>query len=330
MTVKLLIYVPNGIPKSKEYIKNFTGNVAFNLPPALSRQESLSVTVDVKPGIRDSNHYEKFSKQIIESNLESYDAVLFLGLRHTSVLHEDHISLIREINPHILITQTYDGCRRNDPADINFSFKECDEEYKEKNATIGWASDSDLNFPEKEKEYLNVLLDHDIYGKSVGEYTEFMDDLRLQLIRLFEESDKPVKIAKLVDGGIEYITKEQLVSGYVGKPYTKTKNIPYTDIVRYHNAADIFIVTHRESLGLVALEVSLAGAVVVCPTGFLSKCRLNSIIHYEWNIESPLPWNTVLSLANPDKIRNKALQNTWDKMARIIAEVLIEEKKGSL
>ena len=94
----------------------------------------------------------------------------------------------------------------------------------------------------------------------------------------------------------------------------------YPDACKEYGKADIFIVTHSESMGLSVLESALSGALVITPKGYIKKELISPLHHIEVN--GKIPWSTVLSELNVKKSVNMAKKYSWRNVAKAIAKDL--------
>ncbi len=75
----------------------------------------------------------------------------------------------------------------------------------------------------------------------------------------------------------------------------------YPKACEEYRKADIFIVTHPESMGLSVLESGAAGALVVAPLNYI-KCSLLKPI-YHISFENYIPWDIIVKMINVKKIQ---------------------------
>lgn len=184
---------------------------------------------------------------------------------------------------------------------------------KEKSVYVGWAADHDLLHPEKEKDILRILIDHSYYGfcqrdKSV----EIVDDV-IQFAKSYKDK---VVIRRFVSEGIETVSLDKEPK----KDVYSRSGLSYLEACEEYRKADIFIVTHPESLGLSVIESAMAGAYVVSPYGHIKKPLLDPLHSYEFT--KKISWDFVLQQLNPELSEHKASWFTWDKIAKKIAETL--------
>lgn len=195
----------------------------------------------------------------------------------------------------------------------NYLFYAIPAPQKEKSVYVGWAADSDLCYPDKEKNTLRILIDHSYYGHCAR-------DLSIEIVEEVIQFAKSYKgkivIRRFVSGGIETIALDKKPK----KDVYNRSGLPYLETCEEYRKADIFIVTHPESLGLSVIESAMAGAYIVAPYNHIKKPLLESLHSYEFT--GKISWELILQQLNPELSRYKASQFTWDKIAKKIAETL--------
>jgi len=92
--------------------------------------------------------------------------------------------------------------------------------------------------------------------------------------------------------------------------------IPYPEICEEYSQTHVFCVTHRESLGLTALETAMCGSMVVSPKGCIPRDRFETIKHVEFS--ESIDWDRIVKMIDSEKSRKTALSNTWKTMAENI------------
>lgn len=318
--MKLLVLCPGDIPKSVSGIRCFTQVLNYYIPNNLKDIADVEV---VNLPLSDNNAV----LSIFESLKPNYDAVLALGLRYFSRIPKHFISVLRS-KVKCPIVQMHDGSRLDlDGVDLTLTFKEVDgispsklEAHRKYNKCVGWAADESVfKCSSENTRELNVLIDHTNYGGGPDYSLEILRDV-FSFVDSGSWKDKfdSVSINRLSSGFVEHLDKLPLELDQ----YDRTKIIPVTELSKHYQKADIFIVTHPESLGLVVLETAMCGALVVCKNGFVSNDRLNTINHHSYT--STIDWNIVLNCLNKEANREKAIANNWKVMARnIINEISI-------
>lgn len=321
--MKILVLCPGNLATSTDNIKCFTDVLSYYLPRSLAAIPGVEIETVVIPG-EDNNELKTVFSTI---NIDGVDAILTLGLRFYSKVSEETTNLLKK-RFNGLLCQVYDGTRLDyDPVDITFTFKDDSvrlEDNKKRldrhnafNSYMGWATDFDLNKPCQDPAVLRILVDHTNYGDNPIDLTKKI----LREIKQFVESDlwkeqyQSVMVRRFDSGQIVDVNFNE--SNIVR--YDRT-SIPFTEITKEHCAAHVFCVTHPESVGLVVLETSAAGALPVVPKGFVPQDRLDTVRHLIW--EDYIDWQQVLNNIDINKSRDVAIKNNWESAAlRVISAI---------
>ena len=325
--MKVLVLCPGNLAKEKESICCYSDVLNYYLPPALSKY----IDCDIKTiSLNHPDNPKQLEDEFNSINFSGYGAILVLGLRFFSNVPSHVIPNIRKRFKG-LICQTHDGSRfNNDGVDITFTTKNEDhkwkntaywENHKKYNHYSGWAADSQLNIPKQDPETLTILIDHTNYGNNPIDSTKevILQVKKLRQSRKWESKFKSINVRRFISGGIENVTFNNLDKI---EKFDRSKVIPITEITKEHNMSHIFMVTHPESVGLVVLETSLAGAFTVSPQGYINSDRLQTVRHYTYKPKTDINWDVVLKSLDPKLSRNIALKNSWDNVAKRIVEKL--------
>ena len=183
------------------------------------------------------------------------------------------------------------------------------------NKYVGWAADSSLFYPEKkEHDQLHIFIDHAAFDVSGSDHSlTIMMNLRQLSARgiLF--------VARtLTDDGLTDVDPENINL----KPY-RSNGVPATEFAAELRQADIFIVTHPESLGLTVLEASMCGALVLTPDRCIAPDRLELV--KQQVITSKIDWAKVLVAIDREANAEKVAGFTWEAVARNIFQLLINK-----
>lgn len=324
--MKILILCPGIIPKNRNEISSFYSLCNYYIPRSLKKISTCDTLAIPEP---EEIFHEDIKRIFATYNFNDYDAIISLGLRYFSIIPANITSILRERYKGI-ICQYYDGARiKKDPVDITFTMKN---DYfsswikhwyvfnKGKNICIGWGADPSLNYPNQESNELRILVDHPNYAKNnlLDKSVEILNSVNtLQKSNLWKNKYKSLKVRRftsneVIDHDFNSTSPEKYIPS----------QIPYKRICVEHCKSHIFLVTHPESLGLVVLETALAGALVVTPKGFISRDRLKTIRHYEY--DKNINWAKVLEMINIKESRSSALKNSWDNVAKNIVDGLIK------
>lgn len=319
--MKLLILCPGKIARSLKEIKCFTDVLNYYLPKSLS---NIADTVIMQIPDVDNAQLKKLFSTV---EVDKYDAIVTLGLRFYSKISKETTALIRDRFSGIFC-QVHDGSRLDhDPVDITFTFKDDDgrlsenvgwhTRHKKFNAYMGWAADPKINTPAQIPTHLRILVDHTNYGDNEVDVTEeVLTQIKKFIVsEIWKTTYRSVSVRRFDSGKVVDVDFNNLKV----KRYDRTA-IPFSEITKEHCAADIFCVTHPESVGLVVLETSMAGALPLVPEGFIPKDRLKTIRHLEW--VDTIDWRKVLARLDVKSSRTAALSNTWEAMAKRICDAL--------
>lgn len=180
---------------------------------------------------------------------------------------------------------------------------------KEKSVYVGWAADPFLCYPDKRKGILRILIDHSYYGKSD---TDLSVEIVRDVLQFAQSCDEEVIVRRFISGGAETIALNETPK----KDVYSRGGLSYLKACEEYRKADIFIVTHPESLGLSVIESARAGALIVIPRGYIKPSLIKSLNVYEFT--EKISWGQVLSQLNPELSEQNAAEFTWDKIAKKI------------
>jgi hypothetical protein len=325
--MKLLILCPGKLPESIEEIRCFTDVLNYYLPTTLAR--NIDSDILRIPADNTDDHVEELSELFRTIEVDQYAAILTLGLRFYSKIPREVTELLRS-RFNGLFCQVHDGSRMDqDPVDYTFTFKNDDERMSvnpgwysrhiRNNVYMGWAADPDLNIPRQSKTDLRILVDHTNYG---GNEVDLTKDILYKIkdfidSEIWKEKYESISVRRFDSGRVVDVDFDDIENITV---YDRTA-IPINEISKEHSEAHIFMVTHPESVGLVVLETSMAGALTVTPNHFIPKDRLQTVRHIEW--EHEIPWEKVLESIDIEKSREVALLNSWDNVSKNIINKLV-------
>jgi hypothetical protein len=253
--MKILLLHPGRIPQSCEDISCFSDVWAYYLAAELKRHAKLKLDM-IPLTLKDQELVNWFA----EMHVDSYDAVIAVGLRYFSTVPREIGEVLRKKLYPGFLCQLYDGSRLdNDPVDITFTFRDDSSRYPRDgeanryvrhhsyNSCIGWAADPELNSPAQDPTDLRILVDHTNYGKDSHDVTI---DILAQIKEFVNSGDwskkyQSVSVRRFVSGGVEDVDLTKIDSV---ERYDRSKPIPLTQVCKEHSAAHVFCVTHPESV----------------------------------------------------------------------------------
>jgi hypothetical protein len=277
------------------------------------RKEFEKLGIETVPWKCPSASYGDDAYRKVLKDLPDGDHVLCVEQRGFN--NRRHIKfLIPEIRKKIKgkITTICDNNHTIGPADMLYYAVPAKE--KPKSKYVGWAADPVVCRPDKESGTLRILIDHSYYGKQA--YPDKSREIILDVVNFYKKyTKKNVIIRRFVSGGVETLDPKN----FKFEIYNR-KGLQYPDACKEYGKADIFIVTHSESMGLSVLESALSGALVITPKGYIKKELISPLHHIEVN--GKIPWSTVLSELNVKKSVNMAKKYSWRNVAKAIAKDL--------
>lgn len=259
-------------------------------------------------------------KQVANWPLEGVDHVLALGLRYFTRTQAAQV-LSRKIRG--AVTQTHDGALFVRKVDCTFTTR--DDAYRfvgsrrnhdQFNHHVGWAADHERIYPAQVPNELCILIDHENYGDDPADHSSEIVESAAQFARSDAWCSKyeAIAVRQLTNGGAVDVD----ISNPVSRPFSR-QHIPFDEICREYGRASIYLVTHRESVGLTCLETAMAGAFIAVPAGdFVPRDRLNTIRHVEFDGE--VPWQLLVDSIDVEKSREMAMQNSWEKLTGRIVD----------
>jgi hypothetical protein len=184
---------------------------------------------------------------------------------------------------------------------------------------VGWGADEKLFYPEKSPETFIIFIDHKYYFEKDHDWTEEIIQETCHFFKNFDTSKLPnnkkqIEIAFLGPTGIEVINPNLPTEYSFDEDRSKyTKRVPLDEIAMWYRKMDVFIVTHRETMGQPVLEAAMCGALVIAPINFIEKELLYPLSHIEFNKD--IPWDAVFKSLDVKTARERALNFTWSKVA---------------
>jgi hypothetical protein len=132
---------------------------------------------------------------------------------------------------------------------VKFHQIRCSDTWGE-NVRVGWAADCAVLRPMQSLTTLRVLIDHRNYGGGA--------DYSVKVVRLVNDFERSGIWHSRFDTFEAYSIESGQVakidtSTYSPPEYDRRKVIPQSELAGHYNSAHIFMVTHPDSLGLVAL-----------------------------------------------------------------------------
>ena len=309
--MKLLIVGPD--IQDRRQVKNFTGVYAYYLARELRARGVQMRFIDAK--------HPKPLSYFGDVDIAGADHVLALGLRYFTHIPIGCATVLKQ-RIKGAVTQLHDGlvhdwlAKHMHDVDCTFMFRDDQTRtrdwprFAKHNHYIGWAADSELLYPGKVPGELRIVIDHPYYKDGQPDHTASItqDALSFTHTARWRNRYQSVRLRRLVNGGAEDVTMDNVE----GQRFDR-RHVSFEEIADEYRRTHVYLVTHKESVGLTCLEMGLCGALVVAPKGFIYPDRLQTVLHVEY--DGKVPWDTVLNRIDVGAAAVQAQKQTWARVA---------------
>lgn len=258
---------------------------------------------------------ERYVEKVLATAV-ACDHILAPGVRYWTEVDPTIPRLLAERFPGC-VAQIHDGpLLRPPPGILTLALKDCDGEPD--NATIGWAADPAMFYPQPKSFHdpLRVFIDHAAFDVSGVDHS-------LTAVLNLKHLNVPFVARTLTDDGIEIVDPND----FSVRPYNRTP-VPAPELAAELRRTDIFIVTHPESLGQTVLEAAMCGALILAPRNCIPGCRLDKVNHQLFG--SRIDWGAALDgldrTANAERVRHW----TWPSAATLALQAMASWKKPQI
>ena len=161
----------------------------------------------------------------------------------------------------------------------------------------GWGADPEYFYPEQTEKaiYLDCLM-YDYYK---GKHNKIYDTYKQVL------SDSKLKVYNPLE------------------TYHGTPRISWPELQKILRKCHFYCLTQPGEGGLTRIEAATCGALLVVPEAFSKLRSISSLEHKVWKTKEDLS-RILKTETDPQVIRKKALEHSWDKVASRILETLYE------
>ncbi|MDB4507399.1 hypothetical protein N9064_00755 [bacterium] len=184
---------------------------------------------------------------------------------------------------------------------------------------VGWTCDDTLCSPKQVKGRLQILIDHNYYGRHQNMLkNDLTEDITAQVCEFAKKHKQhQVVVRRFIAGGVETvdINNPQKMDKYV-----QGAGLSYEDACAEYSKTDIFIVTHKECMGLSVLESAMSGALVLTPEEYIKEDLLRHVHHIPF--QQTIDWNHALENIDAKKARNKVIKFNINNFVKKILVVM--------
>lgn len=264
-----------------------------------------------------------YAKSILAMSVhENVEAILAPGVRYFTHIPKV-IGLYLRQHSSVPITQIYDGSLLDNAAvDITFTVRDDSWRFQDDisrlarhnahNVHVGWAADPSLFYPEARRDHkLRIFIDHAAFDTSGYDFSLTI----MMNLRKLKALGVEFQARTLTDEGLVDVDPDNIAV----RPYHR-KSVPAPVFAAELRQADIFVVTHPESLGLTVLEAAMCGALVLTPQNCIAPDRLALVNHQV--ITSNIDWTKVLAGVDRKTNAEKVAGFSWEAVASNIINAL--------
>jgi len=177
-----------------------------------------------------------------------------------------------------------------------------------KNKYIGCSIDPLLLYPQKDPLKIRILVDHPYYGTDNRDQTYNLSKECLK----FQNNNKDKKIEIRRFGGPDGV-EDVNINNVKPSEYVRMSMATYPKACEEYRKADIYLVTHPESLGLSVIESAACGSLILAPEGFIRPVMLQQS-HFITFPKTQIPWDLVMNDLNKRPYKTTK-QKTWTETA---------------
>ena len=184
---------------------------------------------------------------------------------------------------------------------------------------IGWTCDDSLCTPKQVKGRIQILIDHNYYGRHQNMLkNDLTEDITYQVCEFAKNhKEHQVIVRRFIAGGVETvdINNPQKMSKYV-----QGSGLSYEEACAEYCKTDIFIVTHKECMGLSVLESAMSGALVLTPEEYIKDDLLKHVHHLPF--KTSINWNEAIENLNIQKSRKRVIKFNINNFVKKILVVM--------
>lgn len=148
----------------------------------------------------------------------------------------------------------------------------------------------DLLYPEQDDDVVTVFVDHYLDRNSYHALVAEQIGRCPYPLRVFYQSK---------DGIVENPDAATLSSTFDARS-EDFKTIPFEDIAPYYRKTHIFLPTHRETQGMVAIEIGACGGLTCMKPGTYPQSVQQTFSHVLYDEDHPIDWEEVRNYIRPE------------------------------
>ena len=184
---------------------------------------------------------------------------------------------------------------------------------------LGWTCDDTLCSPKKAKGKIQILIDHNYYGRHQNMLKNDMtEEITAQVCEFAKTyKDKQVIVRRFIAGGVETV---DINNPQKMEKYVQGAGLSYKQACEEYSKTDIFIVTHKECMGLSVLESAMSGALILTPEKYIKDDLLKNVHHIPFS--DTINWKHVVQNIDSTKSRNRVIKFNINNFVKKILVVM--------
>ena len=171
----------------------------------------------------------------------------------------------------------------------------------------GWGSDPSIFYPDQDDKA--IFIDSLTYEKHKGRFNDIYNDIK-DIFHISEEQlegKKPVIHQTTVDG--------MEITVYLPIPSYRGNMVPWSEFRHIQRKCHFYLCTQLGEGGLTRIESAKCGSLLVVPKPLLRTRTMDSFEHVVYETKQELI-EILKKKTNPQAIRKKALEHSWDKVVK--------------
>jgi hypothetical protein len=147
---------------------------------------------------------------------------------------------------------------------------------------------------------------------------DLTEDITAQVCEFAKRhKEHQVIVRRFIAGGVETvdINNPQKMDKYV-----QGAGLSYEDACAEYSKTDIFIVTHKECMGLSVLESAMSGALVLTPEEYIKEDLLRHVHHIPF--QQTIDWKHALENLDPKRARKRVIKFNINNFVKKILVVM--------
>jgi len=252
---------------------------------------------------------------------DKFDFILMLGVRPIAKRGVDG-ERIKKHTEILIDFGDYSNDDRSTVEDCYFYFLEGGKRYANHYRKLPKFVFDDLLYEEQNDEILTIFIDHFLDRDSYSEL----------VYKQILSCPYPTRIFYQHHSGILKNPDKKTLMSKISPKYEKFKFIPFEEISKFYRQAHVFLPTHSETQGMVALEIGACGGLTFMKPNTYPGEVPTKFYHVYYDENNPINWDYAIKATRHSqrkKYRDQVLKNySFDFFKKALLENLKDLKKN--